>query len=159
MPGQTYRHVPHRSTQHRSTGARRTTHATRTGTRRNYYYGGPHLFFGVYYGGRAPCSVATTTSQNATSHRHVPRATEISDDRCALCRVPRASATRPRGVSSTADRSYRSPDDLFPENGLRQPKSPNSGRSIYWERKRSVLMDTSNNPTFRRMPNKSAKAR
>jgi hypothetical protein len=84
-----------------------------------YYYGGPHLFFGVYYGGRAPMFGGDFDR----AERHFARAREITHGKLLMVDLLYAEfLARQRLDRETfharLTRVLEAPDDLFPEMAL-----------------------------------------
>jgi len=82
----------------------------------NYYYGGPHLFFGVYYGGRAPM----LGGDPDRAARHFERARAASGGRLLIADVLRAEFLArqqldQRDFHARLTAVLAAPDDLFPE--------------------------------------------
>ncbi|MGB5605173.1 MAG: TRAP transporter TatT component family protein [Gammaproteobacteria bacterium] len=85
----------------------------------NYYYGGAHLFFGVYYGGRSPIF----GGDYARAARHFQRAVEINGDKLLLTDLLYAEYLARQQLDRTAfhsrlTRIITAPDNLFPEMAL-----------------------------------------
>lgn len=82
----------------------------------NYYHGGPHLFFGVYYGGRAPMF----GGDPARSAEHFARARAATGGKLLMVDVLHAEFLDRQQFDRAAfhDRLtavMNAPDDLFPE--------------------------------------------
>lgn len=85
----------------------------------NFYHGGAHIFFGVYYGGRSPMF----GGDFARSEEHFRRAAEINDDRLLLVDVLYAEYLARQRLDRDAFRSRLTrvtgaPADLYPEMAL-----------------------------------------
>ncbi len=85
----------------------------------DYYYGGAHLFFGVYYGGRSPMF----GGDHARAAHHFQRAVEINDDKLLLTDLLYAEYLARQQLDRTAfhsrlTRIITAPDNLFPEMAL-----------------------------------------
>jgi hypothetical protein len=84
-----------------------------------FYHGGPHLFFGVYYGGRSPLF----GGDFRLSEEHFRRAAEINDDKLLLVDVLQAEyLDRQRLDRDAFQRHLRrvidAPDNLSPDMAL-----------------------------------------
>lgn len=84
-----------------------------------FYYGGAHMFFGVYYGGRAPLF----GGDPELARMHFERANEINGDRLLLVDVLRAEYLDRQlldlaGFQGRLTRVLEAPDDLYPEMAL-----------------------------------------
>ncbi|MBI5462734.1 MAG: hypothetical protein HY941_11180 [Gammaproteobacteria bacterium] len=82
----------------------------------NYYYGGPHLFFGVYYGGRAPMF----GGDFAQSERHFAQARTATDGKLLITDVLYAEFLARQQLDRNAFHQrltavVAAPDDLFPD--------------------------------------------
>lgn len=82
----------------------------------NHYHGGPHLFFGVYYGGRAPMF----GGDPERSARHFDRARAATGGRLLIADVLQAEFLDRQRLDRAAFHARLSavvdaPDDLFPE--------------------------------------------
>ena len=82
----------------------------------NYYYGGPHLFFGVYFGGRAPMF----GGDFAQSERHFAQARAATDGKLLMTDVLYAEFLARQQLDRDAFHQrltavIDAPDDLFPE--------------------------------------------
>ena len=82
----------------------------------NFYYGGPHLFFGVYYGGRAPMF----GGDYAKSERHFARGRAASAGKLLMGDVLYAEFLARQQLDRAAFHNkltavIAAPDDLFPE--------------------------------------------
>jgi len=84
-----------------------------------YYYGGPHLFFGVFYGGRAPMFGGNFE----LSAEHFRRADEINDHKLLMVDLLQAEYLNRQLLDRTAfhdrlNHILEAPDDLYPEMAL-----------------------------------------
>lgn len=84
-----------------------------------YYHGGPHLFFGVYYGSRAPLLGGDYTR----SAMHFDRAAEINMHKLLLVDLLRAEYLYRQqfdrdGFHRTLTGILDAPDDLYPDMAL-----------------------------------------
>jgi hypothetical protein len=85
----------------------------------SFYYGGPHLFFGVYYGGRAPM----LGGDFARSSEHFRRASEINNDKLLLVDMLKAQYLYRQQLDRdafhrTLGNIVAARDDLYPEMAL-----------------------------------------
>ncbi|MBI5040614.1 MAG: hypothetical protein HZB57_05270 [Gammaproteobacteria bacterium] len=85
----------------------------------NYYFGGPHMFFGVYYGGRAPMF----GGDFAQSERHFAQARAATDGKLLMTDVLYAEFLARQQLDRDAFHQHltavvAAPDDLFPEMAL-----------------------------------------
>jgi hypothetical protein len=85
----------------------------------NYYYGGPHLFFGVYYGGRAPMFGGDFT----LSEQHFTQARTATDGKLLMTDVLYAEFLARQRLDRNAFHErltavIAAPDDVFPEMAL-----------------------------------------
>ena len=85
----------------------------------DFYYGGAHMFFGVYYGGRAPMF----GGDHALAEEHFRKAAAINQDRLLLVDLLQAEyLDRQRldqaGFNKRLTRIVEAPDDLYPEMAL-----------------------------------------
>jgi hypothetical protein len=85
----------------------------------DFYHGGAHLFFGAYYGGRAPIF----GGDFERAQRNFQRANEINDNRLLLVDVVQAEYLDRQqlnrdGFHERLTRVINAPDDLYPEMGL-----------------------------------------
>lgn len=85
----------------------------------NYYYGGPHLFFGVYFGGRAPM----LGGDPVKAAHHFDQARAASDGRLLIADVLQAEFLARQlldrqGFHDRLTAVLAAPDDLFPEMAL-----------------------------------------
>lgn len=85
----------------------------------SYYYGGPHIFFGVYYGGRSPMFGGNF----ALAEEHFQRANEINNDKLLLVDLLQAEFLYRQQLNREAfhDRLVYvldAPEDLYPEMAL-----------------------------------------
>jgi hypothetical protein len=85
----------------------------------NHYHGGPHLFFGVYYGGRAPMF----GGDPARSAEHFARARAATAGRLLIVDVLHAEFLDRQQFDRAAFHErltavVNAPDDLFPEMGF-----------------------------------------
>jgi tetratricopeptide (TPR) repeat protein len=81
-----------------------------------YYYGGPHLFFGVYYGSRAPM----LGGNYALAEEHFRKANEINDGKLLIVDVLYAQYLARQRMDRTAFNQrlthvIDAPENLFPE--------------------------------------------
>jgi TRAP transporter T-component len=84
-----------------------------------FYYGGPHLFFGVYYGGRSPLF----GGDFRLSEEHFRRAAEINNDKLLLVYVLQAEYLDRQRLDRDAfhrhlTRVIEAPDNLSPDMAL-----------------------------------------
>jgi TRAP transporter T-component len=84
-----------------------------------FYHGGPHLFFGVYYGGRSPLF----GGDFRLSEEHFRRAAEINDDKLLLVYVLQAEYLDRQRLDRDAfhrhlTRVIEAPDNLSPDMAL-----------------------------------------
>ena len=84
-----------------------------------YYYGAAHLFFGVYYGGRAPM----LGGDFALAEQHFQRAAEINDDKLLLVNLLQAEFLDRQQLNQAAFHQrllgiIEAPDDLYPQMAL-----------------------------------------
>jgi hypothetical protein len=84
-----------------------------------FYYGGPHLFFGVYYGGRSPLF----GGDFQLSEKHFKRAAEINHDKLLLVDVLEAEYLDRQRLDREAfnrhlTRVIEAPDNLSPDMAL-----------------------------------------
>ncbi|MGB7930983.1 MAG: TRAP transporter TatT component family protein [Gammaproteobacteria bacterium] len=84
-----------------------------------FYHGGPHLFFGVYYGGRSPLF----GGDFRLSEEHFRRAAEINDDKLLLVDVLQAEYLDRQRLDREAfhrhlTRVIEAPDNLAPDMAL-----------------------------------------
>jgi len=85
----------------------------------DYYYGGAHIFFGVYYGGRAPMF----GGDHALAEQHFRKAAAINQDKLLLVDLLQAEyLDRQRldqaGFNKRLTRIVEAPDNLYPEMAL-----------------------------------------
>ena len=85
----------------------------------NFYYGGAHLFFGVYYGGRSPM----LGGNYALAEQHFRKAAQINHDRLLIVDLLQAQyLDRQRldqaGFDRRLNRIIKAPDNLYPEMAL-----------------------------------------
>jgi tetratricopeptide (TPR) repeat protein len=85
----------------------------------DYYYGGAHLFFGVYYGARAPMLGGDFTR----SLQHFERAHEINGQKLLLVDLLKAEYLHRQQLDRKAfhaalQKVRNAPDDLYPEMAL-----------------------------------------
>lgn len=85
----------------------------------SYYYGAAHLFFGVYYGGRAPM----LGGDFALAEQHFQRAAEINDDKLLLVDLLHAEYLDRQQLNQQAFHQrltgiLEAPDDLYPQMAL-----------------------------------------
>ena len=85
----------------------------------DYYYGGPHMFFGVYYGGRAPMF----GGDYAMSAQHFAQAREATAGKLLLVDVLYAEYLARQQMDRAAFHNHltavvEAPDDLLPEMAL-----------------------------------------
>jgi len=84
-----------------------------------FYHGGPHLFFGVYYGGRSPLFGGNFQ----LSEEHFRRAAEINDDKLLVVDVLQAEYLDRQRLDRDAfhthlTRVIEAPDNLAPDMAL-----------------------------------------
>jgi TRAP transporter T-component len=84
-----------------------------------FYHGGPHLFFGVYYGGRSPLF----GGDFQLSEEHFKRAAEINDNKLLLVYVLQAEYLDRQRMDRDAfnkhlTRVIEAPDNLAPDMAL-----------------------------------------
>jgi len=84
-----------------------------------FYFGGAHMFFGVYYGGRAPMFGGNF----ALSEESFRRAAEINNNKLLLVDVLRAEYLDHQKLDQQAfharlEKAINAPDDLYPEMAL-----------------------------------------
>jgi len=84
-----------------------------------FYHGGPHLFFGVYYGGRSPLFGGNFR----LSEEHFRRAAEINDDKLLVVDVLQAEYLDRQRLDRDAFHSHltrviEAPDNLAPDMAL-----------------------------------------
>jgi len=84
-----------------------------------FYHGGPHLFFGVYYGGRSPLF----GGDFRLSEEHFKRAAEINDNKLLLVDVLQAEYLDRQRLDRDAfhqhlTRVIEAPDNLAPDMAL-----------------------------------------
>jgi hypothetical protein len=84
-----------------------------------YFYAGPHLFFGIYYASRSPALGGEPTRARS----HLDRALDLTGDKFLLVRLfiadPYAVQIQDRALFETQLRLILdTPDDLFPEQRL-----------------------------------------
>jgi hypothetical protein len=84
-----------------------------------FYHGGPHLFFGVYYGGRSPLFGGNFR----LSEEHFRRAAEINDDKLLVVDVLQARYLDRQQLDRDAFHSHltrviEAPDNLAPDMAL-----------------------------------------
>jgi hypothetical protein len=93
-----------------------------------FYFGGAHMFFGVYYGGRAPMFGGDFT----LSEQHFQRAAEINNNKLLLVDVLQAEYLDRQKLDQQAfhtrlEKVVNAPDDLYPEmalvNGISKQKA------------------------------------
>jgi hypothetical protein len=85
----------------------------------SFYYGGPHLFFGVYYGSRSPM----LGGNFALSEEHFQRADEINQHKLLMVDLLRAEYLYRQQLNRTAFHDalqyiVEAPDGLYPEMAL-----------------------------------------
>ena len=85
----------------------------------DYYHGGAHMFFGVYYGARAPM----LGGDFARSQQHFARADEINGQKLLLVDLLRAEylyrqQLDRKAFHDTLQKVRNAPDDLYPEMAL-----------------------------------------
>jgi len=85
----------------------------------SYYYGGPHLFFGVYYGGRAPMFGGNF----ALAEEHFRRANEINQGKLLIVDLLQAEYLYRQQLNRTAFHEklqyiLDAPQGLYPEMAL-----------------------------------------
>ena len=84
-----------------------------------FYHGGPHLFFGVYYGGRSPLF----GGNYRLSEEHFRRAAEINHDKLLLVDVLQAEYLDRQRLDRAAfnqrlTRVIEAPENLAPDMAL-----------------------------------------
>jgi len=84
-----------------------------------FYFGGAHMFFGVYYGGRSPLF----GGDFALSEQNFSRAAEINDNKLLLVDVLQAEFLDRQKLDQQAfhdrlENVITAPDDLYPEMAL-----------------------------------------
>jgi len=84
-----------------------------------YYHGAAHMFFGVYYGGRAPM----LGGDFALFEQHFRRAAEINDDKLLLVELLQAEYLDRQQLNQQAFQQrllgiLEAPDDLYPQMAL-----------------------------------------
>jgi hypothetical protein len=85
----------------------------------SYYYGGPHIFFGVYYGGRAPMF----GGDFVLAEEHFRRADEINHHKLLLVNLLQAEYLYRQQLNQTAFHDtlvyiLEAPQDLYPDMAL-----------------------------------------
>ncbi|MBT8117645.1 MAG: TRAP transporter TatT component family protein [Gammaproteobacteria bacterium] len=85
----------------------------------DYYHGGAHMFFGVYYGARAPM----LGGDFARSQQHFARAHEINGQKLLLVDLLKAEylyrqQLDRKAFHDTLQKVRNAPDDLYPEMAL-----------------------------------------
>ncbi|HYQ70864.1 MAG TPA: TRAP transporter TatT component family protein, partial [Gammaproteobacteria bacterium] len=85
----------------------------------SYYYGGPHLFFGVYYGGRAPMF----GGDFELAEMHFRRASEINEGKLLIVDLLQAEFLYRQQLNRTAFNErllyiLDAPPGLYPEMAL-----------------------------------------
>ena len=85
----------------------------------SYYYGGPHLFFGVYYGGLAPMFGGNF----ALAEEHFRRADEINQGKLLMVELLQAEYLYRQQLNRTAFHDklqyiLDAPQGLYPEMAL-----------------------------------------
>jgi hypothetical protein len=85
----------------------------------SYYYGGPHLFFGVYYGGRAPMFGGNFEQ----AETHFRRANEINEGKLLIVDLLQAEYLYRQQLNRTAFHDklqyiLDAPEGLYPEMAL-----------------------------------------
>jgi len=93
-----------------------------------FYYGGPHMFFGVYYGGRSPL----LGGDYARAESEFRRAAEINDNKLLIVDLLQAEFLDRQRLDRQAFHNrlttiLAAPDDLYPEmalvNGIAKQKA------------------------------------
>jgi hypothetical protein len=84
-----------------------------------YYHGGPHIFFGAYYGGRSPM----LGGDFARAEKHFQRANEINNDKLLLVNMLKAEYLYRQQLDRdafhrTLNNIIAASDDLYPEMAL-----------------------------------------
>ncbi len=84
-----------------------------------YYHGGAHMFFGVFYGGRAPM----LGGDFARAEKHFRRAAQINEQKLLLVDLLKAEYMYRQQLDRTAFHDtlvkiQSAPDDLYPEMAL-----------------------------------------
>jgi hypothetical protein len=85
----------------------------------DFYYGGAHMFFGVYYGGRSPL----LGGNHELAEQHFSKAAAINQDRLLIVDLLQAEfLDRQRldqaGFNKRLTRIIEAPDNLYPEMAL-----------------------------------------
>jgi hypothetical protein len=85
----------------------------------DYYFGGAHMYFGVYYGARAP----VLGGDFKKSREHFDRAREITDNKLLIPDLLQAQYLARQMLDhddfvARLTRIIQAPDDLYPEIGL-----------------------------------------
>ncbi len=85
----------------------------------DFYYGGAHMFFGAYYGGRSPM----LGGDHALAEQHFSKAAAINQDRLLIVELLQAEyLDRQRldqaGFHKRLTRIVEAPDNLYPEMAL-----------------------------------------
>ncbi len=96
-----------------------------------YYYGGPHIFFGVYYGSRSPM----LGGDYDRSQRHFDRAKQITDGKFLITDVLYAEYLARQRLDQKAfhnrlTRVINAAPDLFPEQALVNAISQDRARKL-----------------------------
>ena len=96
-----------------------------------FYYGGAHMYFGVYYGSRSPLLGGNFEK----SHLHFDRAREITDNRLLIPDLLQAQylARQQHDQQDFHDRLtgiVNAPDDLMPELGLQNQIAKRKARFL-----------------------------
>ena len=97
----------------------------------NYYFGGPHLFFGVYYGGRSPMF----GGDFARSERHFAQARAATQGKLLLADLLQAEFLARQQLDRAAFRQrlmtvIDAPDDLFPDMAFVNQIAKRRARSL-----------------------------
>ena len=85
----------------------------------SYYYGGPHIFFGVYYGGRSPMFGGNFE----LAEEHFRRANEINQHKLLIVDLLQAEFLYRQQLNLTAFHDslihiLEAPEGLYPEMAL-----------------------------------------
>lgn len=96
-----------------------------------FYYGGAHMYFGVYYGSRAPL----LGGNFAKSRQHFDRAREVTDSKLLIPDLLQAQylARQQQDQQDFHDRLTKvinAPDDLMPELGLQNEIAKRKARIL-----------------------------
>jgi len=96
-----------------------------------FYYAGPHIFFGVYYGSRSPM----LGGNFAVSEQHFERARELNENKLLLVDVFEAEYLDAQRLDRSAFHNklngvVDAPDDLFPEMAFANEVGKARARSL-----------------------------